>query len=72
MKYYKLGGLHWLELGRLRVMWCIKKPELLQNWADPDDYGPEVKPPPDMGPGPFKVPRTLTTWTADERNHFIF
>lgn len=22
MTYHKIGGLHWLCLGRLRIMWC--------------------------------------------------
>ena len=25
MKYYKLGGFHWLHIGRIRIMWCIKR-----------------------------------------------
>jgi len=25
VKYYKLGGFHWLHIGRLRIMWCIKR-----------------------------------------------
>ena len=26
MTYRKIGGLHWLSLGRLRIAWCIKRP----------------------------------------------
>jgi hypothetical protein len=26
MKYRKIGGLHWLSIGRLRISWCVVKP----------------------------------------------
>lgn len=25
--YRKVGGLHWISLGRLRIAWCIKRRE---------------------------------------------
>lgn len=27
MNYRKIGGMHWLALGRLRVSWCVTKPK---------------------------------------------
>lgn len=25
MTYRKIGGIHWLALGRLRISWCLKR-----------------------------------------------
>lgn len=27
MSYRKIGGLHWLRLGRLRLCWCVARGE---------------------------------------------
>lgn len=27
MTYRKIGGMHWLALGRVRVSWCVTKPK---------------------------------------------
>jgi len=29
--YRKIGGLHWLRLGRLRLAWCIAKVDQLRS-----------------------------------------
>lgn len=41
LSYRKVGGLHWISLGRLRIAWCIKrqskpKPYLGHEWATPE------------------------------------
>lgn len=25
MSYRKIGGIHWLAIGRLRISWCFKR-----------------------------------------------
>ncbi len=25
MSYRKIGGIHWLSIGRLRISWCLKR-----------------------------------------------
>jgi hypothetical protein len=63
VKYYKIGGLHWLTIGRLRLMWCIANPKPELPRATTLDELIEPTSP---------KPRTLTTWTTDENNRFIF
>ena len=31
--YRKVGGLHWISLGRLRIAWCIKRQSPLSDYV---------------------------------------
>ena len=33
--YRKIGGLHWLSIGRLRLCWCITKPRTFYRHGYP-------------------------------------
>lgn len=41
MTYRKIGGMHWLALGRLRISWCVTRklaPKACMDWT----YAPKL------------------------------
>lgn len=70
MKYRKVGGLHWLNIGRIRIMWCVMKPKHTSKHPKL----PHAKTLVEIMEqnAQHSVTHDFTTWNPDERNHFIF
>lgn len=67
ISYRKIGGIHWLSIGRLRISWCIKR----QSWPELPralSYQEVVQLNQDIA----TQNRRLNTYTNEEHNHFIF
>lgn len=67
MKYHKVGGLHWINIGRLRLMWCIIKPPKLRL-----PRATTLEEIIEQNATEHSVTHDFTTWNPTEHNHYIF